>query len=70
MNVPEYKVLIFNSNRLMRWETIRATDDIAAINAAPVCDEAGKIEIWRADRRLAKIKCMGGPNGAPSSENG
>jgi len=61
--VPSYKVLVFSSSQLIRWETIEAPDDIAAVNAAPVYGEAGKVEVWRNDRRLAKIKCVGRPGG-------
>ena len=56
--MPTYKVLIFNANQLDRWETFEADDDLAAVNAAPPCEEGGKIEVWRADTRLAKINCM------------
>lgn len=62
--MPAYKILIFNSNQLIRWETVDAPDDLAAVNSAPSCDEAGKIEVWRNDRRLAKIKCIGRRTGA------
>jgi hypothetical protein len=62
--VLSYKVLVFSTNQLLRWETIAAPDDIAAVNAVPACEEAGKIEVWRGDRRLAQIKCVGGRPGA------
>ncbi|HEV2080137.1 MAG TPA: hypothetical protein VGR19_09635 [Allosphingosinicella sp.] len=48
-----------SANQLVRWDTIEAPDDLAAVNAAPPCEEGGKIEIWRDDRRLAKITCVG-----------
>ena len=57
--MPTYKVLILSANQLVRWDTIEAPDDLAAVNAAPPCEEGGKIEIWRDDRRLAKITCVG-----------
>jgi len=56
--VPTYKVLVLSANQLERWETIEAPDDLAAISAAPPCEEGGRIEVWRGDKRLARINCM------------
>lgn len=61
--MPSYKVLIFSTNQLVRWETIEAPDDIAAVTSLPACGEAAKIELWRDDRRLAQVKCAGGRRG-------
>ncbi len=47
--MPSYKVLVFSTNQLVRWEEIEAPDDLAAINAVPACAETGKIEVWRGD---------------------
>ena len=61
--VPSYKVLVFSSSQLIRWETREADDDIADVNAEPVYGEAGKVEVWRNDRRLEKIKGVGRSRG-------
>lgn len=55
--MPTYKALIFDMNRLIRWEAVEAADDLSAVNAIPTCREAGRIEIWRGSTRLATIKC-------------
>lgn len=56
--MPTYKVLLFSANQLERWESIEASDDLAAISAVPPSEEGSKIEVWRGNTRLARINCM------------
>lgn len=50
-----YRLFLLERNRFVRAETLRAEDDARALEEAFRRAGTYQVEIWRGDRRLARI---------------
>ncbi len=54
--MPDYRLLYFRGSRLERWESVEATDHLAAIQEMSGRGSDRTVEIWSGDKKLAVVR--------------
>jgi hypothetical protein len=57
--VPLYRLLVFRSDRLERWNEIDAPNAVEAIHKAAQQEADGMVELWSNEGKLATLRPVG-----------